>query len=252
MSYSEFHAAQPTAQRPASDVFKSSTSEQEHAIKSRFASGGKFTSEQLDAGDDLKAQEAAAAASSSSGLDPNDNRSLYERLQANKDAKQEEFDHNNSFKNQMDHWKLDEDEAAFEEERQLKLRQQQQEAKRLHDEGAEFYRLARAAREQSLQQPPASAAGPAKAAAAASAVGAEKRKQKQQLVKPAFKVLKVEPKSSSSSGGDGSGGGGSGPSVPGGTAAAATAAPAPQSEKAAKPAALPGMGEYEDSDEDDD
>ena len=110
-------------------MFKSSTSEQEHAIKSRFASGGKFTSEQLDAGDDLKAQEAAAAASSSSGFDPNDNRSLYERLQANKDAKQEEFDHNNSFKNQMDHWKLDEDEAAFEEERQLKLRQQQQEAK---------------------------------------------------------------------------------------------------------------------------
>ena len=93
------------------------------------------------------------------------------------EAKQEEFDARNTFKNQMDHWRLDEDEAAFEEERLQKLREQQQEATRLHEEGAEFYRLARAAQERPMQP---HAAAPAPKASAASSSGAEKRKQKAQ------------------------------------------------------------------------
>ena len=44
----------------------------------------------------------------------------------------------------MDHWRLDEDEAAFEEDRLAKLRAQEAEAARLHEEGAQFYKLARA------------------------------------------------------------------------------------------------------------
>lgn len=49
--------------------------------------------------------------------DPNDRRSLYDRLKEQKDAKQEEWEEQHKFKNQMDHWKLDVDDAAFEEVR---------------------------------------------------------------------------------------------------------------------------------------
>ena len=56
-------------------------------------------------------------------FDPDDKRPLYERLKAQKDAKEEEFQYNSAFKNQMDHWRLDEDEAAFEDERLAKFQQ---------------------------------------------------------------------------------------------------------------------------------
>lgn len=49
------------------------------------------------------------------GYDPNDTRSLYDRLKEVRDAKQEEWEEAHKFKNQMNHWKLDEDDAAFEE-----------------------------------------------------------------------------------------------------------------------------------------
>jgi hypothetical protein len=49
--------------------------------------------------------------------DPHDRRSLYDRLKEQKDAKQEEWEEQHKFKNQMDHWKLDVDDAAFEEVR---------------------------------------------------------------------------------------------------------------------------------------
>lgn len=42
---------------------------------------------------------------------------MYDRLKEQKDAKQEEWEEQHKFKNQMDHWKLDADDAAFEEVR---------------------------------------------------------------------------------------------------------------------------------------
>ena len=99
MSYNPFHAKTVDAaeQRPAADVFRLSVQASDAAISSRFASGGKYTIEQLEAG----ADEAAPAPAEASEFDPDDKRSLYERLKAQKDAKQEEFEHRNAFKNQM-------------------------------------------------------------------------------------------------------------------------------------------------------
>ncbi len=98
MSYNPFHARQIDAaeQRSAADVFRSSAQASDAAINSRFSSGGKYTIEQLEAGADETAAPAEAPE-----FDPDDKRSLYERLQAQKDAKQEEFEHRNAFKNQM-------------------------------------------------------------------------------------------------------------------------------------------------------
>ena len=90
----------------------------------------------------------------------------------------------------MDHWKLDTDDAAFEEERLEKQRLQQQEAARLHEEGAEFYRLARATQE-TVHKPPTVAP------TASSAWGSRGRGDKRKLpAKPtaALKVLKVQPR----------------------------------------------------------
>ena len=182
MSYNPFHAGQTDAseQRSTADVFKTSAKPAENAIASRFASSGKFTTEQLEAGDDEPGQSNADEPE----FDPDDKRPLYERLKAQRDAKQEEFEHRNQFKNQMDHWKLDEDEAAFEDERLLKQQQQQAEAKRLHEEGAEFYKLARAAQETRVL--PSAPAPPSHANAAAR----EKRKAPPpSRAKPTFKVL---------------------------------------------------------------
>ena len=64
-------------------------------MSSRFASSGKYTTEQLEAGVDQ------AAPAEEPDFDPEDKRSLYDRLQAQKDAKQEDFEHRNAFKNQM-------------------------------------------------------------------------------------------------------------------------------------------------------
>ena len=83
----------------------------------------------------------------------------------------------------MDHWRLDEDESGWEDERQEKLRMQQAEAARLHAESAEFYHLARATRERKVTapMPPPKAAPPA----------ADKRKRPGAAL-PAFKVQKKE------------------------------------------------------------
>ena len=60
MSFNPFHAQQTDAaeQRPASEVFASSAAQQSHGIASRFASSGKYTHQQLEAGDELKELEA--------------------------------------------------------------------------------------------------------------------------------------------------------------------------------------------------
>ena len=139
-SMNQFHAAE-SSQRAASDVFKSSATQQASGIASRFASSGKFTHEQLESGEDGKEGKAAEEEDE---FDPDDKRPLYERLKSQRDEKQAEWDHAHTFKNQMDHWRLDADDAAFEEDRMAKLKQVEAEASRLHEEGAQFYKLARA------------------------------------------------------------------------------------------------------------
>ena len=112
----QFHAAE-SSQRAASDVFKSSATQQASGIASRFASSGKFTHEQLESGEDGKEGKAAEEEDE---FDPDDKRPLYERLKSQRDEKQAEWDHAHTFKNQMDHWRLDADDAAFEEDRKYR------------------------------------------------------------------------------------------------------------------------------------
>jgi hypothetical protein len=87
----------PQDQRPASEVFKSSAAVKESQLKSRFSSTGQFTAAQLEAGDDDQGTEAVPEPE----FDPEDKRCLYDRLQAQKDAKQEEWDKEHQFKNQV-------------------------------------------------------------------------------------------------------------------------------------------------------
>ena len=98
MAFNPFHAKEADAseQRPATEVFKTSAEPHDKAIKSRFASSGKYTTEQLEAGADLEKPEGDQAE-----FDPDDKRSLYDRLKEQRDAKQEDFEFRNTFKNQM-------------------------------------------------------------------------------------------------------------------------------------------------------
>ena len=168
-----------------------------------------------------------------------DNRSLYEKLQAQKDEKQEEWEKAHQFKNQMDHWRLDEDDAAFEEERQRKIKAQQADSARLTEESAEFYKLARQTQERLLTEPPAKAAP-----------GAWEGKRKQPASKPklpAFKVLKQD-------------GAAAPPAARAAAAASPTAAGAtPAAHAPAAAATVPaggggllGLGAYGSDDDDDD
>ena len=59
---------------------------------SRFATAGCFTAEQLEKGADLEAIQESQA-SDGPDFDPDDKRSLYERLMEQKDAKQAEWEH---------------------------------------------------------------------------------------------------------------------------------------------------------------
>lgn len=130
----------------------------------------------------------------------------------------------------MDHWRLDEDESGWEDDRQERLRMQQAEAARLHAESAEFYHLARATRERKATAPmPPPKAAPLGAAA-------DKRKRPSAGL-PAFKVQKKEAAAAT---------------VP--LAAAAGRAPAaPVAEEPAADSAgggLPGMDAYGNDDSD--
>ena len=58
---------------------------------SRFATAGCFTAEQLEKGADLEAIQESQA-SDGPDFDPDDKRSLYERLMEQKDAKQAEWE----------------------------------------------------------------------------------------------------------------------------------------------------------------
>lgn len=144
---SKFHAREVSEEelRPTHEVFGSSKPKPDSDFKARFASSGKFTSEQLESGnvDEPEVAPEADEAVDDDGPDPNDNRTLYEKLQEQKNAKQEEWEEKHKFKNQMDHWRLDEDDAAFEEDRLKQLAAQESEASRHREEGAQFYKLAR-------------------------------------------------------------------------------------------------------------
>ena len=259
MSLNPFHAKEvdESELRSTAEVFSSSSKALEGGIASRFASSGKYTTEQLEDGADLAVLEKGGlqmapgrGGAGDDEPDPDDKRSLYERLKAQKDAKQEEFEHNAAFKNQMDHWKMDEDESAFEDARLLKLSQQENEARRLAEEGAQFYKLARAGQERTIEAPSL----PAAAAASSGAALKRKAPAPKPTLKPMFKVLKAAPKDSS--GASGATGSAAAEGAAQCAAAAAPAAPAPSSAPGAAPraapAGLPGMGAYDDSDDDDD
>jgi len=87
----------------------------------------------------------------------------------------------------MDHWRLDADDAAFEDARQERDKQLRAEAARLHEESSQFYQLARASQEKSLEdkRPPPSTIH---------SRGIEKRKQQQAPRLNCVKVLKAAPK----------------------------------------------------------
>ena len=134
---------------------------------------------------------------------------------------------------QMDHWRLDEDESGWEDDRQEKQRMQQAEAARLHAESAEFYQLARATREHKVTAPmPPPKVAPL-GAAADKGPAADKRKRPAAGL-PAFKVHKKEATAAT---------------VPL-AAAAGRAPPAPVVEQPAASGGLPGMDAYGDDDSD--
>ena len=92
-----------------------------------------------------------------------------------------------------DHWRLDEDDAAFEEQRRQKLNEQQERSKQLHQEGAEFYRLARAARETVAKDNTAAVSSVSSAWDARARV--EKRKMPSKPM-AALKVIRAQPRAS--------------------------------------------------------
>ena len=136
----------------------------------------------------------------------------------------------------MDHWRLDEDEAGFEDDRQEKQRLQQAEAARLHAESAEFYQIARATRERKVTPMPAAAAAPM----LEKGLAADKRKRRDTAL-PAFKVHKKESTAATVTARPDA-------SVP--LAADVGRAPAPVDEHPAASGGLPGMDAYGDDDSD--
>ena len=196
-----------------------------HALQSRFASSGKFTTGDLESGADLVERPDADDAAKEAEEPEDDGRSLYARLKEQKDLKQEEWEEAHKFKNQMDHWRLDEDDAAFEEERVAKLRRREAEAERHTEESKQFYRLARAAQERPVAAPqPARPAGAWADGPRKTALQPKKRPGPPiALIRPS-KEAKID-------------------------AAPPAAPPAAAAAPAAAPSVLPGMGEYSDSDD---
>ena len=123
MADRQFHAKEHTDAdaRPTHEVFKVAP-KPDGEFQSRFASSGKYTTEQLEAGEDqVGGLQPGKRAVADDEPPADDGRSLYERLKEQRDTKQEEWETKNQFKNQMDHWKLDEDDAAWEEQRQARF-----------------------------------------------------------------------------------------------------------------------------------
>ena len=92
------------ASRSTDEVFRSAAAMGRPAVAtSRFATAGCFTAEQLERQTWRPSRSLEAAMGQISN--PDDKRSLYERLMEQKDAKQAEWEHRHTFKNQMDHWR---------------------------------------------------------------------------------------------------------------------------------------------------
>jgi hypothetical protein len=71
-----------------------------------------------------------------------DRRTLYEKLKEQKDAKQDAWEHQHTFKNQMDHWRLDEEDAEFERERVERLHADSEKQRAEEDEDLRRYKEA--------------------------------------------------------------------------------------------------------------
>lgn len=169
------------------------------------------------------------AASSAPKLD---NRTLYEKLKEQRDAKQEEFDHKHTFKNQMDHWRLDEDDAAFELDRVEKLQADSERQRADADEDAFRYKAAMLSRTKPASDVPAVLLAPVLPPVPAAGAGAQVGAKRKAPFAPApLGIIKAIAKKGASE-------------------AAARAAP-PAAAVAAVTSALPGMSAYDASDSDD-
>ena len=127
----------------------------------------------------------------------------------------------------MEHWKLDEHDAAFEDDRQERDKQRRVEAARVHEESSQFYQLARAVQERTIpQQQPSSSAGSSQQLHAT----LSDKKRKAQVVQrlSCVKVTKVAVRE---------------PDVRAAAPASALAAPA---EQCGGNVSLPGMSAYDD------
>eukprot|EP00316_Scyphosphaera_apsteinii_P000120 CAMPEP_0119302930 /NCGR_PEP_ID=MMETSP1333-20130426/4451_1 /TAXON_ID=418940 /ORGANISM="Scyphosphaera apsteinii, Strain RCC1455" /LENGTH=230 /DNA_ID=CAMNT_0007305455 /DNA_START=26 /DNA_END=718 /DNA_ORIENTATION=+ len=192
---SKFQALEtkPEDLRETHEVFGNVAVKPDDAFKNRFASSGRFTSAQLESGaeaqpsNDPTLPDDTEADDEEPEFDPNDTRTLYDRLKEQRDAKQEAWEEKNKFKNQMDHWRLDEDDAAWEDERLHKLKQQQAESLRQREEGTQFYKLARAVQERSAESLPTAASTVWSSHAA---VEVKRKRQAAALPISAIKVVK--------------------------------------------------------------
>lgn len=172
-----------------------------------------------------------------------DNRTLYEKLKEQKDKKQEEWEHANTFKNQMSHWRLDEDDAAFERERVERLHEASARKKSEEDEDLERYRLAMLMRTKPASEPAAVLPGLAPApprAGAAAVPGAPAPTAKRKAALPSAVAVRVVSKKARE---------GSQHSTEPSPATAAKAKPAPATSEA--PPRLPGLDAYGDDSDDD-
>jgi len=129
------------------EVFKSAKKD---IMNERFSSGGKFTSVMLDSAEDLKAVEKKRTEPE---LTEEDKRPLYDKLKETADLKEEEWQEAHKFKNQMSHWKLDEDDANFEEEHQTNKREAMEKRMREDEEDRLLYEATLAARTKPIVAP---------------------------------------------------------------------------------------------------
>lgn len=187
---------------------------------------------------DLKEPEVAAKA---------DNRTLFERLKEQRDAKQDEWEHKHTFKNQMDHWRLDDEDAAFEGERVDRLRAEAEQQRAEADEDLMRYRAAMAVKTRRAEPEPSDLLAPV--AAAVPPEQGERAAGKRKAALPTAPIgLRVKPVAKRAREG----------AAVAAPSSAATPTP-PQARAQGQPnegaravaCVLPGMAAYDDDDDDD-
>ena len=146
--------------RTTAEVFPNQT-RKENLLAKTFTSAGRFTAQELEASttaasgqDDTAATNVVASASDAAcsggggcGSDEahDDTRPLFDRLKEQRDKKQDKWETEHAFKNQMQHWRLDERDARFEESRRDAIERAAELAAQRRSEGAASYKEARAA-----------------------------------------------------------------------------------------------------------